>query len=100
MALTPMCLRLESPDGGAEEYRLWEGEVEVRQLQHTIEQEEDWEWHRLTPGELTAHVNRNTVVAQWLMRRLGWRRLLRACVDDQTLSFINEAQKASGHRAA
>jgi hypothetical protein len=98
MALTAMCLRVESPDGCAEEYRIGEGEVEVRQLQHRIEEERGW--HRLTPGELTAHVNRNTVVAQWLMRRLGWRRLLRACVADQNLYFINEARSASGHSAA
>jgi len=98
MALTAMCLRIESPDGCAEEYRIGEGEVEVRQLQHPIEEER--RWHRLTPGELTAHVNRNTVVAQWLMRRLGWRRLLRACVADQNLYFINEAQSLSGQNAA
>jgi hypothetical protein len=96
MALTPMCLRLESPDGYAEEYRIGEEEVQVRQLQYPIERG----WHRLSPGELTAHVNRNTVVAQWLMRRLGWRRLLRACVADQNLYFNNEAQNNSGHSAA
>ena len=85
MALTAMCLRVESPEGCAEEYRIGEGEVEVRQLQHPIEEER--RWHRLTPGELTAHVNRNTVVAQWLMRRLGRRRLLRACVADQNSHY-------------
>ncbi len=36
---------------------------------------------RLTPEQLSIHVERNTVVAQWLERRLGWRRLLQACVD-------------------
>jgi hypothetical protein len=34
------------------------------------------------------------------MRRLGWRRLLRACVADQNLYFINEAQSVSGQGAA
>ena len=56
MELTPMCLRLESPDGCLEEYRICEGEVEVRQLEHPLEEERGW--HQLTPGELTAHVNR------------------------------------------
>jgi hypothetical protein len=98
MELTPMCLRLESPDGCAEEYRIWEGEVEVRQLQHPLEEARGW--HQLTPRELTAHVNRNTIVAQWLMCRLGWQRLLRACVADQNLYFISDAQSASGQSAA
>ena len=93
-----MCLRLESLDGCTEEYRIGEGEVEVRQLQHPLEEEHGW--RQLTPGELTAHVNRNTVVAQWLMRRFGWQRLLRACVADQNLYFINDAQSASGQSAA
>jgi hypothetical protein len=97
MALTPMYLRLESLDGCTEEYRIWEGEVEVRE-QHPVEEERGW--HRLTPEELTSHVNRNTVVAQWLMRRLGWRRLLRACVADHNLYFVKEAQSASDHSAA
>ena len=98
MPLTPMCLRVESPDGGAEEYRIWEEDVEVRQLPHS--RDEDPGWHRLTPGELTSHVNNNSVVAQWLMRRLGWRRLLRACVADQNLYFTNVAENTSGHHAA
>jgi hypothetical protein len=82
MTLIPMTLRLEARDGSAsEEYRIYDGEIEVRELQPT---EDDWDWHRLTPEQLSDHVKRNTVVAQWLNQRLGWRRLLRACVADQT----------------
>jgi hypothetical protein len=82
MTLIPMSLRLEAPDG-IEEYRIRDGEVEVRQLEHPVE--EDRIWYRLTPRELTAHVKSNSVVAQWLKHRIGWRRLLRACLADKNL---------------
>jgi hypothetical protein len=36
-----------------------------------------WE---LTPEQLCIHVRRNTAVARWVERTLGWRPLLRACV--------------------
>ena len=83
MALIPMCLRVETPDGRAvEEYCIRDGEIEVRQLQGYAT-ERDREWHPVTPEQLTDHVNHNTVVAQWLERRLGWRRLLRACLAEE-----------------
>ena len=37
-------------------------------------------WWELTPEQLSNHVRRNTAVARWLERTLGWRPLLRACV--------------------
>src|SRR5947207_3060179 len=78
MALTPVCLRLETPDGRAvEEYCIHDGEVEARLL--LGDARDDHEWHQLTPEQLIDHVNRDTVVAQWLKRRLGWQPLLRAC---------------------
>lgn len=89
MTLIPISLRLEAPDG-IEEYRIRAGEVEVRQLQHPVE--EDRVWCRLTPEELSAHVKRNTVVAKWLTHRMGWRRLLRACVGDQNLFPYEQAE--------
>ncbi len=77
-------LCLESGDGSpAKEYRIEDGNVEVR----TLDPEggsirgTGSVWCRLTPEQLSIHVERNTVVAQWLERRLGWRRLLQACVD-------------------
>jgi hypothetical protein len=36
-------------------------------------------WQRLTPERLTSHVMSNTVVAQWLLGRMGVHRLVRAC---------------------
>jgi len=94
MALMPMTLRLEATNGsGVEEYRIYEDAVEVRRLccgketgdlELAVAHLSD-EWQRLSPGDLTDHVKKNTVVAQWLKHRLGWRRLVRACADPQTL---------------
>ena len=86
MTLESMRLRLESGDGSpVKEYRIEDGNVEVRSLDP-----EDGSirragsvWWRLTPGQLSIHVEHNTVVARWLERRLGWRRLLQACVGEQ-----------------
>ena len=85
MSLIPMSLRLEAGDGSAvEEYRIHDGDVEVRKLRQPVEEiRHGVVWHRLTAGQLSSHVYGNTVVAQWLQRRLGWRRLLQACVDQQ-----------------
>jgi hypothetical protein len=83
MLLGRMQLRLESGDGSpAKEYRIEHGSVEVRVLdpEGISVQRADRDWWRLTPEQLSIHVERNTVVAQWLGHRLGWRRLLQACV--------------------
>ena len=69
----------------AKEYRIEDGNVEGRTLdpeggspRHTGSV-----WWRLTPEQLSIHLECNTVVAQWLERRLGWRRLLQACVGQE-----------------
>ena len=86
MALMATTLRLEAAEGsGIEEYRIWEGTVEVRRLQRNDEDQPEDNWQRLTHAELAAHVKDDTVVAHWLRQRLGWRRLLIACTDPQTL---------------
>ncbi len=94
MVLIPMTLRLEGTDGSSlEEYRVYEEAVEVRRLR-SGEERDDAElageqlsdaWRPLSREDLTSHVKNNTVVAQWLKHRIGWRRLLRACTDPQTL---------------
>ena len=79
-------LRLESGDGSlAKEYRIEDGIVEVRTLDPEVGSVRCSEsvWWRLSPEQLSIHVERNTVVAQWLERRLGWRRLLQACVGQE-----------------
>ncbi len=63
------------------DYRIENGSVESR----TLEAAErgtttDKRWQRLTPEQLSSHVKADTVVAQWLRRRMGVHRLIRACV--------------------
>jgi hypothetical protein len=92
MALMPVNLRLEAADGsGSEEYRIHDGDIEVRSMRRSVEYDRfedgrsDSDWQPLTASQLAAHVQDNTIVAQWLRHRLGWRRLLLACTDQQTL---------------
>jgi hypothetical protein len=100
MALIPMSLRLEAADGSAaEEYRIYDGDVEVRKLE-PLDEGARPAWYRLTPGQLSTHVQRNTVVAQWLQRRLGWRRLLQKCIDLQTPNDRGEAENTLDRYAA
>ena len=75
--------RLESNDRSAtEEYRIVDGAVEVRGINDSFDGYVQNGWWRLTPEQLSVHVERNTVVAQWLEHCLGWRNLLRACVGE------------------
>jgi len=77
-------LRLEGRDGSAtKEYRLDRGRIEVRDWNSRAGYDaSENSWQELDPEELSNHVERNTVVARWLERRLGWRRLLQACVSE------------------
>ena len=83
MALPATHLRLESPDGVSEDFRICDGHVEARQLRH--DSTEDHEWHCLAPEQLADHVNRNTVLARWLM---GWRQLLRASLRKESIHYL------------
>jgi hypothetical protein len=87
-------LRLEAGDGSAtKEYRVDDGRVEVRSWQpHIGYDAAEHSWHQLTPEQLSTHVERNTVVAQWLERRLGWRRLLQACASQEPHSWTATTQ--------
>jgi hypothetical protein len=85
MAQENVRLRLEAEDGSAaQEYRVDDGNIEVRSW-HSRNRYDPHEstWHRLTRQQLRGHVERNTAVAQWLERRLGWRRLLQACASQE-----------------
>ena len=84
MAQENVRLRLEAADGsGTKEYRIDSGRVEVRIWQSHREYDlPENSWHEVNAEELSAHVERNTVVARWLELRLGWRRLLQACVSE------------------
>jgi len=97
MSLGNMRLRLESVNGSpAKEYRIEQGNVEVRTLdpEGGSVRRGGSVWWRLTPEQLSIHVERDTVVAQWLERRLGWRRLLQACVG-QELSVWKVAENTN-----
>jgi hypothetical protein len=86
-------LRVDSSDGSrAREYRIDSGSIQVRTL---ISDGAKSVWRTLTSDDLSSHVKRNTVVAQWLERRLGWRRLLRTCVGEECSS-----ESRSGRGAA
>ena len=85
-------LLLESRKGLAKEYRIADGRVEVRTLDCGADHGNAWS--RLTPEQLSTHVKRNTVVARWLERRLGWRHLLQACVGQEP-SMWTGAQTAN-----
>lgn len=100
MALTPICLRLEGQDSRAtEEYRIRDGQIELRLLPSSGD-EDHCEWRTLSPQDLSAHVMRNTVVAQWLKHRLGWRRLLQACVAEDSFWHSTGDQSASTRTAS
>jgi hypothetical protein len=63
------------------EYRIENGYVESRTLETVAEcrTTTDQQWQRLTPEQLSSHVLADTVVAQWLRKRMGVHRLIRAC---------------------
>jgi hypothetical protein len=110
MTLMPMSLRLEAADGsGSEEYRIHDGDIEVRRVASSFERsryryeefgEAEYDWHCLTARELAGHVDSNTVVAQWLRHRIGWRRLLLKCTDQETLQKFGITENVSDRYAA
>ena len=87
-------LRVESGERSAREYRIVDGRVEVRTLDPERETGIECNWRQVTSDQLSAHVERNSVVAQWLERRMGWRNLLRACVGEELLWNASEDQQS------
>jgi len=89
-------LRLERTDGSSvKEYRIKNGIVEARTLDPYGQPDPriGSDWQQLTPDQLAVHVERNTMVAQWLRRRLGWERLLGACISQEpTMQDVVEDQ--------
>jgi hypothetical protein len=62
------------------EYRIHDGKIEARILDGGSAQAD---WTEVSSEQLSSHVQCNTAVARWLERKLGWRRLLRACVGQE-----------------
>ena len=102
MALVTMNLRLEAADGsGVEEYRVHDGDIEVRQTRLPLEHAQPEEqWRRLSASEIADHVDGNTVVAEWLRHRIGWQRLLLACTDKETRELFGVSESAEDRHAA
>lgn len=110
MALATVNFRVEACDGsGIEEYRVHDGDIEVRQARcesrkadrSSLESayRED-QWRRLSASEIASHVHGNTAVAHWLRHRIGWRLLLLACTEKETLEMFGVTEAPINHRAA
>lgn len=93
--LTCKHLRIDLDDGSpAMDYRIEDGQVESRILDKAPERNDliEARWQPLTAEQLTFHVRAHTVVARWLVRRMGIHQLLRACNKDS--SFVQlQAQR-------
>ncbi len=92
-------LRIDPCDGSpVVDYRIENGCVESRTLETATEGGTTTEerWQRLTPEQPISHVMADTVVAQWLLRRMGVHRLIRAC----NPSADNEVHEGSERIAA
>lgn len=71
-------LRIDPNDGSPVlEYRIADGGVERRTLVTPAPENAaaGVQWQRLTPDQLAGHIIANTVVARWLIYRLGVRAL-------------------------
>ena len=76
-------LRVDPNNGSSGvEYRIEMGTVERRSIgkraQRNIAAERQWQ--RLEPEQVASDVLANGVVGHWLLRRLGIRTLIRACI--------------------
>ena len=74
-------LRIDHGDGSCvADYRIENGYVESRTLETGGESgTTEKRWQRLTPEQVSSHVMADTVVGQWLRRRMGAHKLIRAC---------------------
>lgn len=81
------------------EYRVEENRIECRVVELGPETSDiEKPWKTVSSDELSSHVKSGTVVAHWLQRRIGYRRLLRTCTLDS--SFANETPDRSYPKAA
>jgi hypothetical protein len=76
------CNRLRLDPGNCSpvvEYRIENGCVESRTVASEIGTQAEMGWHQLTADHISSHVMANTVIAEWLRRRMGLHQLRRAC---------------------
>ena len=93
-------LCIDPGDGSpALEYRVEENRIESRVVEPGPEKSNiEKPWITLSSQELSSHLMSGTIVAHWLQRRIGYRRLLRACNLD--FSFATETPERSHPKAA
>jgi hypothetical protein len=98
--LTCNRLRLDAEDGSPwQDYRIDKGHVEI--LVPDVEANpQHGKWRQLTPEQIALQVMRNTVVAQWLQRRIGVRALLRACTQQSVAAKPSEEDSSQETVAA
>jgi hypothetical protein len=92
-------LRVDPGDGSpVEDYRIENGHVEMRVLDFGLNSDRR-QWRRLTREQLISHVMSNTLLAQWLQRRMGVHLLIRACAPPAPSEQV-ERHSSAGSRAA
>ena len=91
MSSTNMQILEPMSPSAAKQYRIKDGRVEARVVNSTSDQ--DTGWWRLSSEQLSNHVRRNTAVARWLERNLGWRRLLWACVGEEPANIVGKQNR-------
>jgi hypothetical protein len=84
------CNRLRIDPGNESavvDYRIEDGFVESRTLNRDEARSAvaiEKQWQRLTPEQLASRVTTDRTVANWLLRRMGVHRLVRACSQDSS----------------
>ena len=83
------CNRLRVDPGNESavvDYRIEDGFVESRTLNRDEARNAvaEKQWQRLTPEQLASRVTTDKTVANWLLRRMGVHRLVRACSQDSS----------------
>ncbi len=90
-------LRIDRCDGSpVADYRIEKDWVESRTLELAAECDPsttERRWQRLTSEQLKSHVMAHTVVAQWLSRRMGVHRLIRACTSSASNSVLGNSER-------
>ncbi len=93
-------LRLDGVDGSPwQDYRIENGQVEIR-VPDVEGNPHNGGWRPLAPEQITWHVMRSTVVAQWLLRRIGVHALLRACAQQNVAAKPAEEESSQEAIAA
>ena len=92
-------LRIDAGDGSPiVDFRIEYGHVESRVSEAAAYGEVEQQWQQLTSEEISSHVMADTVVARWLLRRMGLYQLMRACSPDSLSEGWRSGSSARGSR--